>query len=78
LFCCWVTAPIRCIRFDAASRFILTTGDKYVRVFHNVPGLKVAIAKLSVKLREASGQALKERIQLQIKEAQSVLNLFSD
>jgi len=69
-------APIRCIRFDSTSRFILTTGDKYVRVFHNVPGLKVSVAKLNAKLREVSGQALRERIQLQIKEAQSIINLF--
>jgi len=69
-------APIQCIRFDPTSRFILTTGDKYVRVFHNIPGFKVSITKLSMKLREASGQALKERIQLQIKEAQSMVNLF--
>jgi len=69
-------APIRCIRFDPTSRFLLSTGDKYVRVFHNVPGFKVSISQLTAKLREASGQALKERIQLQIKEAQTMVNLF--
>ena len=51
-----VPAPIMSIRFDPTSRFILTSGDKYVRVFHNVPGYKVAIGKLNLKLREASNQ----------------------
>ena len=72
-----VPAPIMSIRFDPTSRFILTSGDKYVRVFHNVPGYKVAIGKLNLKLREASNQTLKERIQNQIKEAQFMVDMLN-
>jgi hypothetical protein len=55
----------------------LTTGDKYVRVFHNVPGFKIAAADLEVKLRKATGQALKERCQIQLKEAKALVELFN-
>ncbi|EFX87653.1 hypothetical protein DAPPUDRAFT_207577 [Daphnia pulex] len=70
-------APITRLRFDSTSRFILTTGDKYVRVFHNVPGFKIAVADLEVKLRKATGQALKERCQIQLKEAKALVELFN-
>ena len=69
-------APIIRVRFDSSSRFILTTGDKYVRVFHNVPGYKIAVVDLESKLKKATGQAMKERCQLQLKEAQSFVDLF--
>ena len=68
--------PIRAIRNDSTSRFLLTTGDKYVRVFHNVPGYKIAVMDLESKLRKATGQALKERMQLQLKDAQNLVQLF--
>jgi hypothetical protein len=46
-------------------------------VFHNVPGFKIAMADLEVKLRKATGQALKERCQIQLKEAKAVVELFN-
>ena len=69
-------APIKRLRFDSTSRFILTTGDKYVRVFHNVPGYKIAVIELESKLKKATGQAMKERCQIQLKEAQTLVDLF--
>lgn len=71
-----IVAPIKRVRFDSTSRFILTTGDKYVRVFHNVPGYKVAVIELESKLKKSSGQALKERLQIQLKEAKALVDLF--
>lgn len=69
-------AQIKCIRFDASSRFLLTTGDKYVRVFHNVPGFKVAIADLELKLKKATSNAMRDRCHQQINEYQSLINLI--
>ncbi len=37
------TEPITCLLFDNAGKYVLTAGDKHVRVFHNVPGLKTAV-----------------------------------
>lgn len=66
------------MRFDATSRFLLTTGDKYVRVLHNVPGYKATLQELETKLRQASTASQRERIQVQLNEAQSLLELFGD
>ncbi|XP_057365706.1 transducin beta-like protein 2 isoform X3 [Daphnia carinata] len=71
------SAPITRLRFDSTSRFILTTGDKYVRIFHNVAGFKIAVADLESKLKKTTGQAMKERCQIQLKEAVALVNLFN-
>jgi hypothetical protein len=37
------TEPITCLLFENGGKYVLTAGDKHVRVFHNVPGLKTAV-----------------------------------
>lgn len=37
------TEPITQVIFSAGSELVLTSGDRHVRVFHNVPGLRMSI-----------------------------------
>ena len=69
-----ISEPVKAVRFDSTSRFVLTTGDRYVRIFHNVPGYQMAVADLEAKLRKATNQTLRERIQLQLKDAQMLID----
>jgi WD40 repeat protein len=65
------TETITSLLFDSGSNFIITSGDKHVRVFHNVPGKMIQIQDLKEALkRNISNSAAKERIEMQIKEAE--------
>ena len=37
------TEPVTQVLFSAASDLVFTSGDRHVRVFHNVPGLRISI-----------------------------------
>ena len=37
------TEAVTSLVFDSSSAFIITSGDKHVRVFHNVPGKTMQI-----------------------------------
>jgi len=66
--------PITSVVFDSNSKYVLTAGDKHIRVFHNVPGLRIAVQDLETTLKkQSSNSAAKERIETQIKEAQETL-----
>lgn len=70
------TEPIKAVRIDSTSRFVLTTGDRVVRVWHNVPGFRAAVADLEAKLRRAGNATLRQRIQQQLDDAQRQLDRF--
>ncbi|CAN9501178.1 unnamed protein product [Ophioblennius macclurei] len=62
------------LRFDVSGRFLACSGDKAVRVFHNAPGYRAAIRDMQDMLRKAQNEAMKQRLQQQIKDAQSALD----
>uniref|UniRef100_A0A087X6K1 Transducin beta like 2 n=2 Tax=Poecilia TaxID=8080 RepID=A0A087X6K1_POEFO len=62
------------LRFDINSRFLACSGDKAIRVFHNAPGYRVAIRDMQDMLKKAQNEAMKQRLQQQIREAQSALD----
>ncbi|XP_028662773.1 transducin beta-like protein 2 [Erpetoichthys calabaricus] len=62
------------LRFDINSRFVVTTGDRVIRVFHNTPGYRAAIRDMEKMLKKASNSCMRQRLQQQIKEAKSALN----
>ncbi|MEQ2175159.1 hypothetical protein GOODEAATRI_015281, partial [Goodea atripinnis] len=62
------------IRFDINSRFLVCSGDKAIRVFHNAPGYRAAIRDMQDMLKKAQNEAMKQRLQQQIREAQSALD----
>ncbi|RVE64280.1 hypothetical protein OJAV_G00144200 [Oryzias javanicus] len=63
------------LRFDINGRFLVSSGDKAIRVFHNAPGYRAAIRDMNDMLKKAQNEAMKQRLQQQIKEAQSALDL---
>jgi len=68
------TEPITQVIFSSDSQLVFTSGDKHVRVFHNVPGKKIQIEDLKVALRRnLTNSAAKERIELQISTAEAAL-----
>ncbi|CAG0916559.1 unnamed protein product [Notodromas monacha] len=65
--------PITFLVFDPSNKFLLSGGDKQVRVFHNVVGYLATIEDLEQKKRTASHTAMRDRIADQIAEAQKFL-----
>ncbi|KAL0994495.1 hypothetical protein UPYG_G00123010 [Umbra pygmaea] len=63
------------LRFDINSRFLVCSGDRAVRVFHNAPGYRAAIQDMQGMLKKAQNQAMKQRLQQQIEEAQKALDV---
>ncbi|XP_032389415.1 transducin beta-like protein 2 [Etheostoma spectabile] len=62
------------LRFDINGRFLACSGDKAIRVFHNAPGYRAAIRDMQDMLKKAQNEAMKQRLQKQIAEAQSTLD----
>jgi len=64
--------------FDSLGKYILTAGEKHVRVFHNVTGYRTTIASLQAKIRKPVSSAQKERMEEQIQEAESFLKSIGE
>lgn len=60
--------PISCMVFDKEGRWLLTSGDKHIRIFKNVPGYLRRKQVLKEKLIGAKSESLRERLQQQIDE----------
>lgn len=69
---------ISALHWLADSRHLASAGgnDKSIRVWHNVPGVKASLADLTSKLPKAKSESTRERIQLQIDDAQEYLSRF--
>ncbi|KAL5016827.1 hypothetical protein ScPMuIL_006416 [Solemya velum] len=68
------SAAITELSFDTLNRYLVSTGDKHIQVFHNIPGYRATIADLQEKEKKATGQAMRERIRQQVKDARSSLD----
>ncbi|XP_068572543.1 transducin beta-like protein 2 [Cebidichthys violaceus] len=62
------------LRFDITGRFLACSGDKAIRLFHNAPGYRAAIRDMQDMLKKAQNEAMKQRLQQQISEAQRSLD----
>ncbi|XP_056140827.1 transducin beta-like protein 2 isoform X1 [Lampris incognitus] len=62
------------LRFDINGRFLVCSGDRVIRVFHNAPGYRATIRDMQDMLKKAQNEGMKQRLQQQIKEAQSTLD----
>lgn len=49
--------------FDSLGKYVLTAGDKHIRVFHNVTGYYCTITACEEKLKQKQTSATKERLQ---------------
>lgn len=65
--------PFTSMSFDGVGNYLLTTGDKRMRVFYNVPGFKINVEELKVKLQKASSEGMKTRIKEQIADLETKL-----
>ncbi len=72
------TAPITELLFDAESRWILSTGDKHIRVFHNVIGFQKTLVELKQTLDEAVTEGHRERLRQQIDELKAKLKSIGE
>jgi mRNA-capping enzyme len=64
--------------FDSLGKYVLTGGEKHVRVFHNVTGYRTTIASIQAKIRHHISSAQKERMEQQIQEAESFLKSIGE
>lgn len=61
------------LAFDTTNRFLVSTGDRAIRVFHNTAGYRAAIGDMKDLLKKTTNKGTKDRLQQQIKDAQSAL-----
>lgn len=68
---------ITSLKFDPLSKYLLTTGDRHVRVYHNVTGYKVSSAVAKSKLNATNqSAATRERLEKLIAENEQFLVKF--
>lgn len=65
---------ITALAFDINNRFLVSSGDRAIRVFHNTAGYRAAIADMKDMLKKATNKGTKDRVQQQIKDAQKALD----
>ena len=61
------------ILFDSEGKWLITSGDKHVRVFLNVPGYELSLHDLKENKRKAKTEGMKQRIQEQIESIEEIL-----
>ncbi len=61
------------LRFSSDSKFLVTCGDKHLRVFNNMAYYKALARNTALELMKTHGEAHKERLRQQMKEAKGFL-----
>ncbi|PIO70124.1 WD domain, G-beta repeat protein [Teladorsagia circumcincta] len=67
---------ILAIKYSPCGRLVATCGDRYVRVFRNIPEYHSQVVRLSKSLKEVTGDAPRRRILEQIEEAKQALQKY--
>ncbi|CAF3425677.1 unnamed protein product [Rotaria sp. Silwood1] len=65
---------IRVLIMDSTGKYVASAGDRQIRIFHNIAGLKGLIDDLTEKAHTAKQLTLKERIEEQINDARSKID----
>ena len=60
--------------FDDEGKRLISSGDKHIRVFHNVPGLRRNLQDFQAELKVAKSEGLKTRLTDQISTLKETLN----
>lgn len=68
---------INALFFDPFGKYILTVGDKYIRVFLNVTGYRVDSINATEKLRQNQTAATRERLEKLIEDNAKFLKDFN-
>ncbi|XP_054858026.1 transducin beta-like protein 2 [Eublepharis macularius] len=61
------------LAFDVNSRFLVSCGDRAIRVFHNTAGYRAVMEEMKVLLKKATNESTRQRLQQQITNAQNSL-----
>ncbi|XP_077167397.1 transducin beta-like protein 2 isoform X2 [Paroedura picta] len=61
------------LAFDVNSRFLVSCGDRAIRVFHNTAGYRAVVEEMKVLLKKATSESTRQRLQQQITNAQNSL-----
>ncbi|XP_038058199.1 transducin beta-like protein 2 [Patiria miniata] len=68
------TQPITKIGFDSSNKFLVSCGDRHIRVFHNVVGYRSNIASMEKKIKSSTtNKSQKERLESQIAQMRDCL-----
>lgn len=59
--------------FDPSGKYLVSTGDRFIRIFHNIIGLRALVSDLEAKLKKTTSGAMKERLNYQIKSTRYVI-----
>lgn len=70
--------PLTDLRFDTTGMFLACSGDRAVRVFHNTPGRRAAIAHLATLLKGAQSEAMRLRLTQQLQDDKRMLQTLLD
>ncbi|XP_064323735.1 transducin beta-like protein 2 isoform X1 [Phalacrocorax carbo] len=66
----------RCIMdlaFDTNSRYLVSCGDRAIRVFHNAAGHRAVVEEMETMLKKTANKATRERLEQQISSARKAL-----
>eukprot|EP00076_Gallus_gallus_P027914 XP_015151387.1 transducin beta-like protein 2 [Gallus gallus] len=61
------------LAFDTTSRYLVSCGDRAIRVFHNTPGYRAVVEEMETMLRKTTTKATRERLEQQITSAKKAL-----
>ncbi|XP_020787926.1 transducin beta-like protein 2 [Boleophthalmus pectinirostris] len=70
------SSPLTDLRFDTTGLFLACSGDRAIRVLHNAPGHRAALAHLRMLLKKAQSDAMRDRLTQQVEEAERALNML--
>ncbi|RZC41645.1 transducin beta-like protein 2 [Asbolus verrucosus] len=68
------SGSITSILFDAMGKYVLTGGDRCIRVFHNVTGYRCSIETAKEKLKQHQTSATRERLVKLIEDCEAFLD----
>lgn len=66
------------LSFDLSGKYLVSTGDRFVRIFHNVIGLKALVTDLEDKQKKTTSSAMKERLAFQITSTREQIDSILD
>jgi len=66
--------PIRVLVMDSIGRYVASAGDRQIRIFYNIAGLKGLIDDLTDKAHMAKQLTLKQRIEEQMNDARAKID----
>lgn len=61
------------LAFDTTGRYVVSCGDRAIRVFHNAAGHRAVVEEMEAMLKKTGNKATQERLEQQITSARKAL-----